>query len=134
MKPQLLLSLSLLAACAAQADTTQAANLVREGKPADALNALHNQSSPEAAFWKGRALIDLGRLREAAAALAQVPAEHELYPYAAKALLYCAWKSESVDFAVIATPMATSNNPEIAELATAALAEFWLRQPRSQDN
>ena len=134
MKPQLLLSLSLLAACAAQADTTQAANLVREGKPADALNALHNQSSPEAAFWKGRALIDLGRLREAAAALSQVPAEHELYPYAAKALLYCAWKSESVDFAVIATPMATSNNPEIAELATAALAEFWLRQPRSQDN
>lgn len=134
MKPQLLLSLSLLAACAAQADTTQAANLVREGKPADALNALLNQNSPEAAFWKGRALIDLGRLREAAAALEQVPAEHELYPYAAKAMLYCAWQSDSVDFAVIATPLATSNNPEIAELATAALAEFWLRQPRSQDN
>lgn len=112
----------------------QAADLLRAGRPADALEALHGQSSPEAHFWRGRALIDLGRLQEAAEELEKVPAEHELSPYAAKALLYCAWKSDSVDFAVIATPMATSSNPEIAELATAALAEYWLRQPRSQDN
>ena len=134
MKLSLLFSLAVLAAATAQADTTQAASLVREGKPADALETLRGQDSPESSFWKGRALIDLGRLQEAAAALEKVPAEHELYPYAAKALLYCAWMSDSVDFAVIATPMATSSNQEIAELATAALAEFWLRQPRSQDN
>ncbi len=134
MKLRLLLPLVFLAASSARADMTQPADLLRAGKPADALEALHGQSSPEAHFWRGRALIDLGRMQEAAKELEKVPAEHELSSYAAKALLYCAWKSDSVDFAVIATPMATSSNPEIAELATAALAEYWLRQPRSQDN
>ena len=134
MKLRHLIPLALLAASCAHADTSQAAALVRDGRPADALDALRGQASPEAAFWQGRALIDLGRLSEAATELEKVPAGHELYPYAAKALLYCAWKSDRVDFAVIATPMATCNNPEIATLATAALAEFWLRQPSSQDN
>ncbi len=134
MKPHFSLLLTLLAAQSTLADTATAGRLLREGKPADALHALHSDSSPEAAFWRGRALIDLGRLQEASKELQTVSPDHELYPYAAKALLYCAWKSNSVDFAVIVTPMATSSNKEIASLATAALAEFWLRQPRSQDN
>lgn len=134
MKPHSLLLLSFLVSAPVVADTRQADSLLREGRAADALDALHGDTSPEAAFWRGRALIALGRLQEAATALAQVPAEHALYPYAAKGLLYCAWKSNSVDFAVIATPMVTSSNQEIATLATAALAEYWLRQPRSQDN
>lgn len=134
MKPHFSLLLTLLAAQIALADTGSADRLLREGKPADALHALQGESGPEASFWRGRALIALGRLEEASRELQAVPAEHHLYPYAAKALLYCAWKSNSVDFAVVATPMATSSNKEISALATAALAEYWLRQPRSQDN
>lgn len=134
MKPHFLLALTLLAGSAALADTQKAESLVRDNRPADALDALQGDTSPEAAFWRGRALIALGRLQEAAASLQHIPTEHSLYPYAAKGLLYCAWKSNSVDFAVIATPMVTSSNKEIATLATAALAEHWLRQPYSQDN
>ena len=134
MKLRSLLLLSILASHSALADTQRAEALLREGCPADALDALHGDDSPDAYYWQGRALIELGRLQEAAVALHHVPTEHKLYPYAAKGLLYCAWKSNSVDFAVIATPMVTSENKEIASLATAALAEHWLRQPKSQDN
>lgn len=134
MKTPFFLTLALLTAPLALADTSQAEQLVRAGKPADALDALTNDTSTEAAFWKGRALIDLGRLKEATESLLGVPDTHELYPYAAKALLYCAWKNKDDDFAAIATPMATGNNQEIAALATAALAEYWLSKPRSQDN
>ena len=134
MKTPFILTLALLAAPLAQADTSQAEQLVRAGRPADAVDALANDSSTEAMFWKGRALIDLGRLKEATKSLLGVPDTHELYPYAAKALLYCAWKNKDDDFAAIATPMATGNNQEIAALATAALAEYWLSKPKSQDN
>lgn len=134
MKAHSLLFLTLLATGAALADTQRAGTLLREGRPADALDALHGDTSAEADYWRGRALIDLGRLHEASEALHHIPSGHALYPYAAKGLLYCAWKSNSVDFAVIATPMVTSENEEIATLATAALAEYWLRQPRSHDN
>lgn len=134
MKPHALLLAALLSCLPALADTTRAEALLREGRPADALEALQQDSSAEAQYWRGRILIELGRLQEAAIALHHVPTEHALYPHAAKGLLYCAWKSNSVDFAVIATPMVTSSNQEIATLATAALAEHWLRQPKSQDN
>ncbi|MBR1982185.1 MAG: tetratricopeptide repeat protein [Akkermansia sp.] len=134
MKPLSHLFIALLAAPAALADAATASQLLREGRPADAIDALRAEESPEAAFWRGRALIELGRLQAAATELRKVPGTHELYPYAAKGLLYCAWKSNRVDFAVTATPMATCANEEIAALATAALAEHWLSQPKSQDN
>lgn len=134
MKPLSLLFIALLASPAALADATTASQMLREGRPADAIDALQTDESPEAAFWRGRSLIELGRLQAAATELRKVPDTHSLYPYAAKGLLYCAWKSNRVDFAVTATPMATCANEEIAALATAALAEHWLSQPRSQDN
>lgn len=134
MKLCLPILLSLLAATPLVADVTHGSALVKEGKPADALDALRGDNSAEAMFWRGRALIDLKRFQEATVCLHQVPEEHKLFPYAAKALLYCAWRCSHVDFAVIATPLTTSSNAEIAALATAALAEHWLRQPRSQDN
>ncbi len=134
MKARHLILLSLLAAYPLAADVTTGSALVKAGKPADALAALRSDTSTEAAFWRGRALIELKRFKEASQALSKIPEEHELFPYAAKALLYCAWRSSHVDFAVIATPLATCSNPEIAALATAALAEHWLHQPRSQDN
>lgn len=134
MKRILLLLLTSFMTFPLWADVSEGSAMVRNGRNADALDALRGDTTPEAAFWRGRALINLGRLKEAAAALHQVPTEHELFPYAAKALLYCAWKDSGIDFAVTATPMATCNNPEIATLATAALAEYWLHKPKSQDN
>lgn len=134
MKPYHTILLSLLAAYTTQADINEAGKQLRDGNPVAALQMLQAENGPDASFWRGRALIALGRLTEASRELQAVPADHKLYPYAAKGLLYCAWQSNSVDFAVVATPMVTSSNSEIATLATAALAEFWLRQPRSQDN
>lgn len=129
-----LILLTALAMHGSMAQEQRAEALLREGKPAESLDVLRGNNSPEASFWRGRALIELGRLQEAATALHAVPADHKLFSYAAKALLYCAWQSNSVDFAVIATPLATCENQEIATLATAALAEYWLRMPHSQDN
>ncbi len=134
MKLRFQLTLALMLTHLTLADIKQASKLVQEGKPADALAVLADNDSPEGAFWRGRALIALGRTRDAADALRHVPDAHPLYPYAAKALLYCAWQNKDVDFAVIATPMATCSNKEIATLATAALAEYWLGTPRSHDN
>lgn len=134
MKQHLSLLVSLLATPGLLADTAEAGKLLRQGDAVAALQALQTESGPEAEFWRGRTLIELGRLQEACKHLLSVPPDHELYPYAAKALLYCAWQNNSVDFAVIATPLATSNNQEIATLATAALAEYWLHKPHSQDN
>lgn len=134
MKPLRLLLLSLLIASPVVADVSLGSALVRDGKPAEAIDELRGIDSPDAAFWRGRAMIALGRTGEAAAELHKVPEQHELFPYAAKALLYCAWHNKDIDFAVTATPMATCSHEEIATLATAALAEHWLHQPHSQDN
>ena len=116
------------------ASTRQAEQMLRSGDAAGALQCLVDTTGPEADFWRGRALVELKRMPEAADSLSKVPQEHPLYPYAAKALLYCAWQSPDVDFATVVPPLATSRNPEIAETAAAALAEFWLQQPQSQDN
>lgn len=134
MNIRLLPLLFTLLAPALQASVQQAEQQLRRGDAAGALQSLVGESGPEADFWRGRALVDLKRMPEAARYLSAVPEEHELYPYAAKALLYCAWQSPDVDFATVVPPLATSRNPEIAETAAAALAEFWLQQPQSQDN
>lgn len=117
-----------------QASTRTAEQQLRRGDAVGALQSLADESGPEADFWKGRALVELKRMPEAVRYLSRVPEEHPLYPYAAKALLYCAWQSPDVDFATVVPPLATSQHPEIAETAAAALAEFWLQQPESQDN
>ena len=134
MNIRLLPLLFTLLAPALQASVQQAEQQLRRGDAAGALQSLVGETGPEADFWRGRALVDLKRMPEAARYLSAVPEEHELYPYAAKALLYCAWQSPDVDFATVVPPLATSRNPEIAETAAAALAEFWLQQPQSQDN
>lgn len=129
-----LLSLFLLSASTLQADLATAKRHLQEGSPAAAVQALKEEHGEEANFWRGRALIALERLAAAAEELRQVSATHPLYTAAAKALLYCAWQCPEVDFAATVTPMATSENTEIAHLATAALAEYWLQKPRSRDN
>lgn len=113
---------------------SQAEACVRQGDHVQALALLQQDSGVEAAFWKGHALHALGRTQAAIAEFSKVPAEHKLYVYAAKALLMSAWQSPGVDFATVATPLTTSSHAEIADLATAALAEYWLNTPQSQDN
>ena len=112
----------------------EAATLLRNGDAVGVLKTLSGNESEESYFWKGRAMIELDRMKEAADFLAKVSDTHKLYPYAAKALLYCAWQSPDVEFSTVVPTLAASRNPEIAEIAAAALAEFWLQQPESQDN
>lgn len=112
----------------------EAAEYLRNGDAVGVLRTLSGEESEESCFWKGRALIELDRMKEAADFLAKVSDTHKLYPYAAKALLYCAWQSPDVEFSTVVPTLAASRNPEIAEIAAAALAEFWLQQPESQDN
>lgn len=119
---------------AAASSIDEAAKLMRQGDAVGVLKTLSGDESEEGYFWKGRALVELNRMKEAADFLSKVSEKHELYPYAAKALLYCAWQSPDVEFSTVVPPLAACRNPEISKIAAAALAEFWLQQPESQDN
>ena len=98
---------------------------MREGDATGALAALEQHPLPaaEAAYWKARALTMLGRLEEAAELYRQVPPEHSLYPYAARGLLYCAWKCPALPFAELAGSLTSCADASVARLALAALAE-----------
>ncbi len=111
-----------------QADLVEAEAFVRAGSPVKALMVLPAEDrSPEALFWRGRALIDLGRYEEASYALESVPAGHPLAPYAQRALIYCAWQSPLLDFPATVAPLTESSDLNVSRLATAALAEYELR-------
>ncbi len=132
MKSSLLPALALLMGsltAPALADTAEAEAYVRAGSPVKALMVLDAaDNSPAALFWRGRALIDLGRYEEAYCALESVPAGHELTPYAQRALIYCAWQSPLLDFPATIAPLTESADLSISRLATAALAEYELRR------
>lgn len=115
-------------------NVSQAEMCVRRGDYAQALVLLQQEQHAEAAYWKGYALQALGRPAAAIPHFSKVPVNHALYPYAAKALLMSAWQAPDIDFASVATPLTTSPHAEIADLAIAALAEYWLNTPHSQDN
>ena len=118
----------------AQADLAQAERLVRNAHYAEALTAIPAEdTSPEALYWKGQALLHLERLPEAAIAFNSVPQDSPLYPFAAKGILFCAWKSPSLNFVEMVAPLTASSNKEIATLALAALAEHQLRHTRQGD-
>lgn len=118
------------------ADTlSEAANAVRNGQPARALNLLEQAGDTvEQSFWRGRALLELERYKEAVDALSEVPTDHELYPYAAKAMIYCAQRSEELEPRVVLLPMTRQRvYPEIARMACAALAEHNLLHHHHSD-
>lgn len=134
IKPPLCFASLLCAALPAAADVPQAAGALRQGMPDHALAALENEEdSPAAFYWRGRALIALGRLEQAAAQLRKVPQESPCHPYAARGLLYCAWQSPSLNFVEIVAPLTTSPDAEISALALAALAERQLRTTSKGD-
>ncbi|MDO5473086.1 MAG: hypothetical protein Q4F35_07100 [Akkermansia sp.] len=123
------LLLTLLAATLpVKADLAVAEKLLREGKPAEALAELElKPHSPAALYWKGRVLVELNRLPQAVAQFCEVPADSVFYPYAAKAIIYCAWLSPALDFVEQVAPLTASPDSAIATLAQAALAEHQLR-------
>lgn len=125
MRPLLFLLLPLLLP-AARGGVADAAAHLREGDAAAALQELGTESGPEAAYLRGRALIGLGRLQQAAEVLREVPQEHPLFPYAAKGLLFCAWQSPAVDVDAALTPLLNCGNEDIADMAAVALAEYRL--------
>lgn len=133
MRTALLLPL-LLALTPALADTAEAEALLREGRAAEAVAALQEEDGEAAHYWRGRALIAIGRMQDAAAQLRQVPDQSPLYPYAAKALLYCAWQCPELNFPNVVTPLTISRHEEIAHLATAALAEYRLMNGTAEGN
>jgi len=109
-------------------DTAEVEQCVRRGEYVQALeSASADDVSPEAMFWKGRAYVGLRRMMEAAYAFSKVPAEHPLYPYAAKGIIFCSWECEFINFVEAVAPLTVSPDKEIAALATAALAEYQLR-------
>lgn len=126
-------TVSLLSAAPA-ADTAAAEALLREGKAAETYALLRYAEGDEALFWRGRALVNLHRLEEAAQDLRRVSPQSPLHPYAAKALLYCAWQCPALDFPALITPLTTDADPTVATPATAALAEYWLLQDDARPN
>lgn len=134
MIPLRAIPLLLLFASAASADSAEAEILLREGDAAGAIAAVQGEESDAAHFWHGRALIAKGCLKEAAEHLQRVREQSPLYPYAAKALLYCAWQDPEVDFAAVATPLTISKNNDLATLSTSALAEYRLAEGITEGN
>lgn len=132
MKPHFLIAACLLAGTV-QADTSTAERLVRNGNYADAIKAIGDETTPEAEYWRGQALLRLGRLSEAALAFSRVPQENGLYEYAAKGLLYCAWQNPDINFVEAVAPLTADSNSGVARTALAALAEYQLRHTRSGD-
>lgn len=120
------LLLPLLMLPLAQGSAEDACAALRAGQAARALQLLGESQGEQADFLRGRALIALGRPEQAIVPLQRIAPEHPLFPYAAKALLYCAWQSTSVDPDRVLPPLLSSGNEEIALMAAAALAEYRL--------
>lgn len=131
MNHKLFLYLGALASASiAQADLATAEQAMRHGKPAEVLQALQNvPPCSEAHYWKGRALAEMRRYEEAVRELSQVEARHELYPYAAKALMFCARRSS--DPVKNLSHLAASPTPAIAAMAKAMLAEHLINSGNS---
>lgn len=114
-----------------------AEDAVRHGQPALALELLQapDNTLPEAecAFWRGQALMRLGRMEEAAEAFYRVPDTHPLYAYAARGLLYCARRSRHINFVEVCAPLTASPHAEIAALAQTLLCEYQLRYTEQGD-
>ncbi len=122
----LVLLLAALPLCRAEG-MAEAQRALRAHHPEQALEALEKApDSPAAAFWRGRALLELRRYSEAVSWLRQVPEGDALFPYAAKALMFCARECPKVDVESCLMPLTASKDAEVARLAAALLAEHDL--------
>lgn len=119
-----------------QADPGEAERFVREGKPWEALNVLQAKGdalSAEDLFWKGQALLRLKRYEEGAYTLAKVPASHPFYAYAARGIIYCAWKSPRINFLEALGHININHDDELAQLVIASMSEYQLKATKMGD-
>ena len=84
--------------------------------------------SDEASYAQARQLIEQHQPHAASFELGKIPQDSELYPSAAKALLYCAHISPELSLELIAHKLSKSKQPEIVRLAKAAWLENLLEQ------
>lgn len=116
-----------LSAQSSESDWAQARQLIEQDQSREAIELLQNRpESPERNFWLGRALLAQGLFSQATPYLTKVPEGDALYPYAAKALIYCAWESPELSMQELIAPLCQSGDASIARLAKAALLEDTL--------
>ncbi len=114
---------ALSAAGLCSADVSQAEQALRQGAPTEALRALEGVAAcPEQHYLKGRALTALRRYEQAMAEFSAVDAQHPLYPYAAKGIIYCARRSDAPSLHL--EKLIHSSDASIALSARAAIAEI----------
>lgn len=134
MKKIYLSSLLMIPTLLADNGTARCEELLRAGRPAEALQALPEQAvGDDVLFWKGRTLLAMGRMAEAALAFKDVNQESTYGEHAAKGLIYCAWQESHINFVETVAPLCASPNPKISSLALAALAEFQLKFTQAGD-
>lgn len=131
-----LLAITVASSAADEASVCSVDCLVREGKAVQALHVLNGNdqalSREEAAYWRGRALITLGRLAEAYDCLQKVPENHALFPYAARGLLYCAKHNPDLNEATLVEKLSKAKDEQTRLLAATALAEQQLSAPENE--
>ncbi len=71
----------------------------------------------------GRALLALGRYREAISRFREVPENHALFPYAARGMLFSAKYSPELNFNSVTNELANSSNEQVKRLARLILAQ-----------
>lgn len=118
------------------APLSEAERCVRDGNPLAALEALQAKGdalSAEDCFWKGQALVRLKRYEEGASVLARVPDSHPLYSYAARAIIFCAWKSPRINFLEALGHIRIQHDDALAQLVIASMSEYQLKATQNGD-
>ena len=91
------------------------------------LTAIAQDAAARADYAQGHSAAQQGRFAEAVETLRRVPQGDELFPYAARAMLYSAWQSGLAQlFVDTAQALVNCGNAEVEKLATASLAEYQL--------
>lgn len=128
----IILLLSLSTTQAVRADVVAAEKAIRQGNPADALNALQEAvETHEVHYWRGRALMELKHYEDAIRSFAEVKEDTSLYPYAAKGIIYCARRCPNTE--QLLEPLISSKHTRVATLAKAAIAEHRINTEQPTD-
>lgn len=119
----LLSLLSLLPTQSVWASVDAAEKALRQGNPAEALKLIKDAvETNEVHYWRGRALLELKHYPAAINSFAQVKEDNQLYPYAAKGIIYCALRCPDTEN--LLNGLTASPDKRVALLAKAAIAEY----------
>ena len=119
----LLSLLSLLPTQAVWASVDAAEKALRQGNPTEALKLIKDAvETNEVHYWRGRALLELKHYPAAISSLALVKEDSQLYPYAAKGIIYCALRCPDTE--TLLSGLTASPDKRVSILAKAAIAEY----------